>query len=232
MAGPYLIGRIDMFTRFIMASAVSVTLAFSSAAFAASTDFIDNNTFTTDTISGLDWRDVTASLNRSYNDVSGQFGVGGDFEGYRYATGTEFNQVINNFSGSQVGLSFYDRYIHTQSYIKDLAIMFGAVNLDPDNIRIQGIINEAHVYTDQTIRQYTAMMDYYNGVLKDGTTSTLVTSFAHGSEVDNSIPSANIASFLVRDSLIATPIPAAAFMFAPALLGFMGLRRRAKNAVA
>jgi hypothetical protein len=28
------------------------------------------------------------------------------------------------------------------------------------------------------------------------------------------------------------PIPAAAFMFAPALLGFMGLRRRAKNAVA
>ncbi|RLB64101.1 MAG: hypothetical protein DRH08_10205 [Deltaproteobacteria bacterium] len=25
------------------------------------------------------------------------------------------------------------------------------------------------------------------------------------------------------------PIPAAAFMFAPALLGFMGLRRKAKN---
>jgi len=32
--------------------------------------------------------------------------------------------------------------------------------------------------------------------------------------------------------LIATPIPAAAFMFAPALLGFMGLRRKAKNSVA
>lgn len=30
----------------------------------------------------------------------------------------------------------------------------------------------------------------------------------------------------------AVPIPAAAFMFAPALLGFMGLRRRAKNKVA
>jgi len=28
------------------------------------------------------------------------------------------------------------------------------------------------------------------------------------------------------------PIPAAAFMFAPALLGFMGLRRKAKNSVA
>lgn len=30
----------------------------------------------------------------------------------------------------------------------------------------------------------------------------------------------------------AVPLPAAAFMFAPALLGFMGLRRKAKNSVA
>ena len=30
----------------------------------------------------------------------------------------------------------------------------------------------------------------------------------------------------------AVPIPAAAFLFAPALLGFMGLRRKAKNTVA
>tara|TARA_R110001583_G_scaffold195483_1_gene374090 strand:+ start:404 stop:904 length:501 start_codon:yes stop_codon:yes gene_type:complete len=33
-------------------------------------------------------------------------------------------------------------------------------------------------------------------------------------------------------SVSAVPIPAAAFLFAPALLGFMGLRRKAKNSVA
>jgi len=44
--------------------------------------------------------------------------------------------------------------------------------------------------------------------------------------------------FLVDDlslngvSVSAVPIPAAAFLFAPALLGFMGLRRKAKNSVA
>jgi hypothetical protein len=32
-------------------------------------------------------------------------------------------------------------------------------------------------------------------------------------------------------SVSAVPLPAAAFLFAPALLGFMGLRRKAKNAV-
>ena len=30
----------------------------------------------------------------------------------------------------------------------------------------------------------------------------------------------------------AVPVPAAAFLFAPALLGFIGLRRKAKNTVA
>jgi hypothetical protein len=36
--------------------------------------------------------------------------------------------------------------------------------------------------------------------------------------------------FLYKPSPV--PLPAAAFLFAPALLGFMGLRRKAKNSVA
>jgi len=36
-------------------------------------------------------------------------------------------------------------------------------------------------------------------------------------------------SAFMSEAVSAVPIPAAAFMFAPALLGFMGLRRRAKN---
>lgn len=37
---------------------------------------------------------------------------------------------------------------------------------------------------------------------------------------------------VISGDVSAVPIPAAAFMFAPALLGFMGFRRRAKNSVA
>jgi len=36
----------------------------------------------------------------------------------------------------------------------------------------------------------------------------------------------------VSADISSVPVPAAAFLFAPALLGFMGLRRKAKNAVA
>ena len=54
---------------------------------------IDNNTFTTDTESGLDWLDVTFTVDRSYNDVSSQVGGSGDFEGWRYASRQEFDTL-------------------------------------------------------------------------------------------------------------------------------------------
>lgn len=50
---------------------------------------------TRDTIQGLDFLDVTLSTGRSYNDVSGEFGIGGDFEGFRYATESEVLQLAN-----------------------------------------------------------------------------------------------------------------------------------------
>jgi len=69
-------------------------------------------------------------------------------------------------------------------------------------------------------------------VMWSGTSSALL---GQGQLLFNTLlvngPSTVKADFQVAN-LIATPIPAAAFMFAPALLGFMGLRRKAKNSVA
>jgi hypothetical protein len=50
---------------------------------------IDRVTYITDTSTGLDWLDVTASRNMSYLDVSAQFGTGGKFAGWEYATVNE-----------------------------------------------------------------------------------------------------------------------------------------------
>ena len=53
---------------------------------------LGNNTYDPNT--GLYWLDVNLSANRSYNDVSLQFGVGGNFPGYRYASGSEVNTLL------------------------------------------------------------------------------------------------------------------------------------------
>lgn len=47
------------------------------------------DTLTIDTDTNLAWLDLTFTDARSFDDVSSQFGAGGDFEGYRYATEQE-----------------------------------------------------------------------------------------------------------------------------------------------
>jgi len=49
---------------------------------------------TYDTTTGLEWLDVDLSINRSYDDVSSQFGEEGDFEGFRHATIEEVEDLF------------------------------------------------------------------------------------------------------------------------------------------
>ncbi len=51
---------------------------------------------TIDAGQGLEFLDLTLSTNRSFNDVSTQFGVGGDFAGFRYASRAEVVSLANN----------------------------------------------------------------------------------------------------------------------------------------
>lgn len=72
---------------------------FALAAGGAHAALIDRGAYLTDTTSGLDWLDVTASVNRSYTDVSSQFGAGGDFAGWRYATKSELGTLVFHWTG-------------------------------------------------------------------------------------------------------------------------------------
>lgn len=68
-------------------------LTISGAAHAVLLDFA---TITQDTDTSLEWLDLSESLNRSFNDVSAEFGPGGDFEGFRYATELDLFQFWTN----------------------------------------------------------------------------------------------------------------------------------------
>jgi hypothetical protein len=49
-----------------------------------------------DLVTGLEWLDLTLSAAMSYNQVSAEFGVGGLFEGFRYATKAEITTFWSN----------------------------------------------------------------------------------------------------------------------------------------
>lgn len=58
---------------------------------------------TLDTVTGLQWLDLTESTNLSFNFVSTQFGSGGQFEGYRYASEAEVFTLFTDAGFTNVG---------------------------------------------------------------------------------------------------------------------------------
>lgn len=63
---------------------------------------VDHGTYLTDTSSGLEWLDVTESINMSRNQVTSELATGGKFFGWRYATGAEFLQLASNATGQSM----------------------------------------------------------------------------------------------------------------------------------
>ncbi|NET46994.1 PEP-CTERM sorting domain-containing protein [Okeania sp. SIO2B3] len=51
---------------------------------------------TRDTDTNLEWLDVHLSQDRTFIDVAGEFGVGGEFEGFRHANVAEFETLVLN----------------------------------------------------------------------------------------------------------------------------------------
>lgn len=63
---------------------------------------IDNGNYTTDTVSGLDWLDISTSQGMSFNQVTSQLTSGGIFEGWRIAGAQEVADLIFNETGASI----------------------------------------------------------------------------------------------------------------------------------
>ena len=87
---------------------------------------IDHGSYFSDTNSGLDWLDVTASVNRSYNDVFSHLGLGGDFVGWRFASSTEFNALLANWTGISTNTTGRTITTGTSPSVDGLVILFGS----------------------------------------------------------------------------------------------------------
>ena len=57
---------------------------------------------TYDANTGLEWLDLTATTNQSYNDISAKLGMGEEFEGWRYATRGEVSAFFDAFGGDNL----------------------------------------------------------------------------------------------------------------------------------
>lgn len=66
---------------------------------------IDHGRYLTDTQSGLDWLDVTSTVNMTPDQVNAELIPGGNYYGWRYATDIEFSNLLYNYTGVVPALS-------------------------------------------------------------------------------------------------------------------------------
>jgi hypothetical protein len=110
------------------------------------TALVDQGNFTYDPATGLRWMDLTAVVDRSYNDVSMEFGPGGDFEGLRYATGAEVLQLWQHAGITDINVGYTpDNY----AAISPLVELLGNTSDNPFQRASGGFVAE---FTDGFVR--------------------------------------------------------------------------------
>jgi hypothetical protein len=209
--------------RFILTSLALLGLSISSVN-GAIVGFIDNGSYTTDTFSGLDWLDSTASTDRSFNDVSSHFGVGGDFEGWRYASTAEVTTFWDNAGGTAP----YNGLIgNSETWIPDLQSLWGVTTVPPSI--------DLRDWTNVQTGTLSAPGTHWISALGDHRANPFhpeVVFFAKifVQEWPNDWGVEAIGSALVRTALNPVPVPAAVWLFSTALIGFVGFGKRRKAA--
>jgi len=203
---------------------------------ASTAGFFDHGDYLTDTHSGLDWKDATLTVNRSYNDVSSQLGAGGEFEGWRYATMNEFVSLIKNYTGL-TSIPVDTTILLPAGTALELVTFLGSTWDSPYQEQYGQSYEDYTGYGLQDDRTYGMVVDdgytggstwhavpfvhYLENPARDLEYVYAAGLFMTDAQTDNVT-----GSFLVRDTVSAVPVPAAVWLFGSAIAGLGFISRR------
>lgn len=189
----------------------------------ANAAFIDNRTYTTDTSSGLDWLDLTETINVSYDTVSSQLGIGGLYNGWRYATGVEFNTLISNWTGTTVtSLTAINYFSEGSDSIDGLVQLLGNTYLaNPSNN--PNLMN----YSSGFIADVRSNSRQYIARVLDQSELISVSDYgaARATFLERDVSRAFIASYLVRSTVTVSETSSLYLL----IIGFFGLFSAARR---
>jgi hypothetical protein len=208
--------------KFISTTSI-LSLSLNAGASIVSVDWLTSgdNLITQDTVSGLEWLDLTVTTSRSYNDISSKLGPGQEFDGWRYASTNEISGFWDAFGGDNnhyVGWSVENNGLFDAiaPYWGDTQCEFaGCSPGEGYSFAITGDARTAETQYraklfDDILDPRTAEEDFFT--LTSGYVSLDETSYKWGHA-------------LVR----VVPVPAAVWLFGSGLIGLIGVARRKYN---
>ena len=192
----------------------------------------DGFNITRDTSTGLEWLDLDLSVGRNFNDLTGgdgsnEFLVGGDFEGFRYATHLELTGAVNgpqldslykSLEISPFDFSSPGGYSSARALITIVGCFGSCTSYGYSN----GIILADDGITEAVASMETFTAQSFNWGRSNPVTGPILNNPPNRPSDGYPVQQGN---WLVR-SVSAVPIPAAIWLFGSGLLGLVGFARR------
>lgn len=171
------------------------------------------NNITHDTVTGLEWLDLTASRNISYDAITVQFASGGIFEGWRHATKLEVETLLLTSANLTLG---------SQSVVDPLAVQFvGTFGVTQSNSLPDGTATRG-LYNDDTSGSFTNISGA--AFVMFGYPTIVNTSYTEVSILDDQpfpkdeTPTGTTGHWLVRAAPIPEPATIVLFVFGSLIL--------------
>lgn len=176
---------------------------------------MNDNLLTVDTISKLQWLDVTETGGMSRDEVVAEMGSGGKYEGFRYATSSE---VIDLWSQYGITLTPATRTISNTLDTNIITAAQQLGNLYGEQIAASDYGTLGFIAIDNSSPGTTSG---WSGAFRENGSSfyegPTINSFSSGQSRDW------LGSYIVTSIV---PVPAAAWLFCSGLLGLAGVARR------
>lgn len=202
--------------------------------------FIDNGTFTVNTSQGLEWLDLTETVNRSFLDIQTEINSGSGLgaDGWRFASDQELQVMLSDFFGiSYTGGPFVSNpfgpgqnlivnefiSLFGDTFQSFLDISGGDINDNSvgitANATTSGYTSGIHLVSGHATGRFIFDFEITKtlGVVEDRNDTI------NGYGIDVNTPYSDLGSWLVRTATVPEPVTLALFI---AGLGLLGIQRK------